>query len=107
LVIQHGKEDQVMTDSPIYDQQLALDTHWSKIGGMAFLSGTNSAADRHVRASFFVDAVTKKEDASYIADVPGQSYAHQAVGQTLSIIRSVSVPLGISTPGQPNVASTL
>lgn len=107
LVVHHGKEYTVMTNSPIYDQQLALDTYWSKIGGMAFLPGTNSAADRYVRASFFVNAVTKKEDPSYIADVPGQSFEHQAVGQTLSIIRSVSVPLGISTPGQPNIASTL
>ncbi|GHC08118.1 linear amide C-N hydrolase [Cerasicoccus arenae] len=107
LTVHHGKEYKVMTNSPVYDQQLALDTYWNKIGGMSFLPGTNSAADRYVRASFFMDAVTKKLDSSYIADVPNQTYAHQAVGQTLSVIRSVSVPLGIVTPGQPNIASTL
>lgn len=107
LKIHHGKEYRIMTNSPVYDQQLALDTYWNKIGGMAFLPGTNSAADRYVRASFFMRAVTKKLDTSYIADVPDQSYDHQAVAQTLSVMRSVSVPLGIVTPGQPNIASTL
>lgn len=107
LVIHHSREYIVMTNSPVYDQQLALDTYWKKIGGSAFLPGTNSAADRYVRASFFMDAVTKKLNPNFIADVPGQSYAHQAVGQTLSVIRSVSVPIGIVTPGEPNIASTL
>ena len=31
----------------------------------------------------------------------------QGVASVLSVIRSVSVPLGISTPGQPNIASTI
>lgn len=96
-----------MTNSPVYDQQIALDVYWNKIGGMAFLPGTNSAADRYVRASFFMNAVTKKLNPSFIADVPDQTFAHQAVGQSLSVMRSVSVPVGIVTPGEPNIASTL
>ncbi len=107
LVTHHGKEYIVMTNSPVYSQQLALNSYWKKIGGTAFLPGTSSAADRFVRASFFMDTVTKKLNSNYIADVPGQTYAHQAVGQALSVIRSVSVPIGIVTPGEPNIASTL
>jgi len=107
LITHHGKEYIVMTNSPVYDQQLALNSYWERIGGTAFLPGTSSAADRFVRASFFMNTVTKKLNPSYIADVPGQTYAHQAVGQALSVIRSVSVPIGIVTPGEPNIASTL
>lgn len=51
--------------------------------------------------------MTKETDKSIISAVPDQSYANQAVGQTLSLMRGVSVPLGISTPDQPNIASTL
>ena len=107
LVVHHSKDYKVMTNSPVFDQQLALNTYWSKIGGNAFLPGTVSAADRFVRASFLLDAATKKLDKNFINSVPGKNYANQAVAQSLSIMRGVSVPLGISTPGQPNIASTL
>ncbi|MEG6508248.1 linear amide C-N hydrolase [Methyloligella sp. 2.7D] len=107
LVVHHGKQYKVMTNSPTYDQQLALNTYWEQIGGLSFLPGTNRAADRYARASFLIDAVQKKLAENYISDVPGHSYANQAVGQTLSVIRAVSVPLGITTPGQPNIASTI
>ncbi|WP_417768291.1 linear amide C-N hydrolase [Stappia sp.] len=107
LVIHHSKDYKVMTNSPVYDQQLALNTYWSNIGGDAFLPGTVSAADRFVRASYLLDAASKKLDKNYISAVPGKSYANQAVAQSLSLMRSVSVPLGISTPDKPNIASTL
>ena len=38
--------------------------------------------------------------------VPGQDLDAQSIASVLGVIRDVSVPLGISTPGQPNVAST-
>ncbi|MEY4482693.1 MAG: hypothetical protein RL693_145, partial [Verrucomicrobiota bacterium] len=52
LVIHHGRGFQVMTNSPIYDQQLALNAYWKQIGGTVMLPGTNRAADRFARASF-------------------------------------------------------
>ena len=51
LDIHHSKAYQVMTNSPVFDQQLALDDYWKNIGGTTFLPGTNRAADRFVRAS--------------------------------------------------------
>jgi len=39
--------------------------------------------------------------------VPQGSYANQAVASVMGVIRSVSVPLGITTPGQPNISSTI
>lgn len=107
LVVHHGKQYNVMTNSPVYSQQIALNDYWETVGGMAFLPGTNRAADRYVRASFLMDAVTKKLAKNYIADVPDQTYANQAVAQTISVMRGVSVPLGITTPDQPNIASTI
>ena len=95
LVIHHGREYQVMTNSPIYDQQLALNAYWEQIGGTTMLPGTNRAADRFVRASFYIDAI------------PQTAKDEEAIASCFSVIRNVSVPLGISTPGEPNIASTL
>lgn len=107
LMIHHGKQYTVTTNSPIYDKQLALDEYWKDIGGLVFLPGTNRASDRFARASFLLGAVPKKLDKNYIKGVPQQSYAYQAVADVLSVQRAVSVPLGITTPDQPNVSSTI
>ncbi|HKD65756.1 MAG TPA: linear amide C-N hydrolase [Candidatus Binataceae bacterium] len=107
LTIHHGTQYRVMTNSPIYDEQLALNEYWKGIGGLVFLPGTNRAADRFARASFLIDAIPKKLDPNYIKGVPLQSYAYQAVAGVLSVMRAVSVPLGITTPDQPNISSTI
>lgn len=107
LVIHHGKQYTVMTNSPSYDQQLALDAYWREIGGLTFLPGTNRAADRFARASFLLNAIPKTLDKNYIRGVPQQSYANQAVSGVMSVQRAVSVPLGITTPDQPNISSTI
>jgi penicillin V acylase-like amidase (Ntn superfamily) len=107
LVIFHGRQYNVMTNSPIFSEQLALNEYWKKIGGLTFLPGTNRASDRFARASFLIDAIPKQVDPSFIKSVPGQSFANQAVASVLSVMRAVSVPLGITTPGQPNIASTI
>lgn len=107
LVTHHGKEFKVMTNSPIYSQQLALNTYWQSIGGTVFLPGTNRAADRFARTSFFLNAIPKVLDKNYIQGVPQHSYANQALAGVLSVMRGVSVPLGITTPNEPNIASTI
>lgn len=107
LVIHHGKQYQVMTNSPKYDDQLALDKYWQSIGGQTFLPGTNRAADRFARASFLIKSVPTHIDDHYIKCVPGNNYENQAVASVISVIRSVGVPLGMTTPGQPNISSTI
>ncbi|SAK44893.1 choloylglycine hydrolase [Caballeronia hypogeia] len=107
LIIHQSKKYKVMTNSPVYDDQLAIDTYWRSVGGSGFLPGTNRAADRFVRTSFLLDAIPKKADPNYMAGVPQQSYPFQAVASVMSLMRSVSVPLGISTPEQPNLSSTI
>ena len=93
-VIHHSRDYQVMTNSPVFDQQLALNTYWKQIGGTVMLPGTNRAADRFARASFYVNAIPKSEDPV------------EAIASAFSVIRNVSVPYGITTPGQPNISST-
>jgi choloylglycine hydrolase len=106
LVIHHGKEFKVMTNSPTYDEQLTLNTYWQSIGGTTFMPGTNRAADRFVRASFYLDAIPKQKDERFIKAVPDQQFRWQALASVLSVLRSVGVPLGISVPGQPNIGTT-
>ncbi|WP_321854726.1 linear amide C-N hydrolase [Paraburkholderia tropica] len=107
LMIHHGKPYKIMTNSPIYSEQLALDTYWKSVGGLSFLPGTNRAADRFVRASFLLDAIPKSPDPNYMAGVPQQNGAFQQVASVMSVMRSVSVPLGIRTPETPNLSSTI
>jgi choloylglycine hydrolase len=49
----------------------------------------------------------RKLDPSYIAGVPEQFFAFQAVAAVMGVQRAVSVPLGITTPDQPNISSTI
>ena len=78
LVIHHGRQYQVMTNSPTFDEQLALNGYWEQIGGLTMLPGTNRVEDRA-----------------------------RAIASVFSTIRAVSVPLGFSTPDKPNIASTI
>jgi len=106
-VIHHGKAYHVMTNSPSFDQQLAIETYWKGVNPLEFLPGSITAADRFVRATFLINAIPDKADPDIITAVPGQTYANQAVAGVLGVMRSVSTPLGIADPTKPNLASTL
>lgn len=93
-VIHHGREYQVMTNSPTFDQQLALNAYWKQVGGTTMLPGTNRAADRFARASFYVNAIPKSRD------------PNKALASVFSVIRNASVPYGLNTPQEPNISST-
>jgi penicillin V acylase-like amidase (Ntn superfamily) len=95
LVIHHDSSCLVMTNSPTYQQQLALNEYWKEIGGMVVLPGTSRAADRFARAWFYINAIPKTADIQV------------AVASVFSVIRNVSLPFGISTPEKPNISSTL
>jgi penicillin V acylase-like amidase (Ntn superfamily) len=93
-VIHHSRDYQVMTNSPILEHQLALDSYWKQIGGTMMLPGTNRASDRFARASFYVNAIPKSENPV------------EAIASVFSVVRNVSVPFGITTLDQPNISST-
>ncbi|MBV4359670.1 linear amide C-N hydrolase [Pinibacter aurantiacus] len=94
LIIHHDTAYTVMTNSPIFDKQLALNEYWREIGGTVMLPGTNRASDRFARASFYIEAIPKTDNTRI------------AVASVFSVIRNCSVPFGITTPGQPNISST-
>ncbi len=95
LRIHHDREYQVMTNSPPFSDQLALNAYWKEIGGTVMLPGTNRSADRFARASFYINATKQSSD------------PREAVAAVFSVMRNVSVPRGITTPGQPNISSTI
>jgi choloylglycine hydrolase len=95
LVIHHDRKYTVMTNSPAFDQQLAINTYWNDVGGLKMLPGTHRASDRFARVSWNLNATPKVDD------------PRLAVATVFSVIRNISVPLGISDPEKPNIAATL
>ena len=91
LSIHEGKEYQVMTNSPRYEYQLAINDYWKEVGGLQMLPGTNRSSDRFVRASSTFMPFRR---------LPMQKVA---VPSVLSVMRNVSVPFGINTPEKPHI----
>jgi len=94
LIIHHSMQYNVMTNSPVFEKQLALNEYWQQINGTVMLPGTNRASDRFARASFYIKAIPQTEDTRI------------AVGSVFSVIRNCSVPFGISSETEPNISST-
>ncbi|KOR28676.1 hypothetical protein TI04_10460 [Achromatium sp. WMS2] len=94
LVIHHDPKYQVMTNSPVFSQQLAINKYWQDVGN-SFVPGTARAADRFVRTSMF------------IAEIPPVADNNRALAIALSVIRAVSVPMDLPPyPGKPNISNT-
>lgn len=94
LVIHHDKSYVTMTNSPVFEEQLAINSYWKGIPGTVMLPGTNRAADRYVRASYYIDAIPRTEN------------IREALSSVFGVIRNCSVPLGISSATEPNISST-
>jgi penicillin V acylase-like amidase (Ntn superfamily) len=108
LVIHHGKEFKVLTNSPTYDQQLAIMEYWKMAGGLTTsLPGTSNAADRYVRASFLLGALPAETSEKYITGTPQKKFHFQASMAVLSLMRSIGTPLGFSLDDMPWVSSTI
>lgn len=93
-VIHHSRKYQVMTNSPIYEKQLAMQEYWQGIGGTVMLPGTNRSADRFARAQFYINAI------------PQQTTPNKAVASVFSVVRNVSVPYGLTSENSPEISST-
>lgn len=94
LKIHHDPSYTVMTNSPVFDQQLSINEYWKGIPGTTMLPGTNRAADRYVRASYYINAIPQTTD------------VRTAIASVFSVIRNCSVPYGISSETEPNISST-
>jgi len=94
LVIHHDPSFQVMTNDPVFEQQLAIKGYWEEVPGTLFLPGSNRAADRFARASYYIHAIPQTADPQI------------AVASVFSVIRNASVPYGIATDDQPHISNT-
>ncbi|ENR5391424.1 TPA: linear amide C-N hydrolase [Providencia rettgeri] len=93
-VIHHSRKYQVMTNSPTYEKQLAMQEYWQGIGGTVMLPGTNRSADRFARAQFYINAI------------PQKTTPNKAVASVFSVVRNVSVPYGLTSENSPEISST-
>jgi choloylglycine hydrolase len=93
-VIHHGRQYQVMTNSPTYDEQLKLNAKWDDVDKTKELPGSIQSQDRFVRASY------------YLSKLPQTSDERQAVAGVFSVMRNVSVPWGVGDPEHPNLSPT-
>ncbi|MCH8489279.1 MAG: linear amide C-N hydrolase [Oceanicaulis sp.] len=94
LEIHHSRDYQVMTNDPPFAEQLAINQYWQSVPGQAFLPGTGKAADRFVRASYYLDMIPQTSDPRI------------AAASVFSVVRNVSVPYGIGSPEQPHLSNT-
>ena len=83
-VIHHGEQYRVMTNDPVYDQQLALlaKQDYSNPSSTLAIPGNVNPVDRFQRASY------------YAALLPEPKNEREAVASVLAIARNVSVPFG-------------
>lgn len=94
LHIYHSKEYNVLTNSPTFEKQLAINSYWNDVNGFEFLPGTNKAADRFARANF------------YLKYLPEVDSTHIALATVFSLIRNLSVPYGIQSGEALDLSTT-
>ncbi|MEO1679374.1 MAG: linear amide C-N hydrolase [Pseudomonadota bacterium] len=94
LVIHHDRAHTVMTNSPTFEEQLAITTYWGEVNGLSFLPGTHRSSDRFARLSWNLNATPSFED------------RNDATSAVFSLARTISVPFGVTDPERPNIAST-
>lgn len=82
-VIYHGSENNILTNSPEYNEQLVLNKQFKNLGDKAVIMGANNAVDRFARADHYNRKVSKSENPDH------------ALATTLSIMKTVSVPIGM------------
>jgi choloylglycine hydrolase len=95
MSIHHDRAYTVMTNSPPFAQQLANLKQYQGFGGTAPLPGTTEAADRFVRAAYYVQNLLKPQD------------IRQTVAEILSVMRNVAQPFGRPSPAHPEVSHTI
>ena len=99
LFIHHGRNYQVMTNSPVFDKQLALNEYWQEITAVRpFLPGTQPGIGPFRSVQHFI-----------LTLYPKTTDMLQAVAKVVVWSDSwcFCSARGITTPGQPNIASTL
>ena len=93
--VYHGREYQVMTNSPTFDKQLELVKEIDGLGGSKPLPGSTLASDRFARASY------------YVAHQVQPKTQIDAIAAMFSIIRNAAQPFRTPEPGKPDASQTI
>jgi len=93
--VHHDRAYTVMTNSPRFEQQLANMKTFEGLGGKTPLPGTSDAADRFVRAAYYVGSLNKPRD------------LREAYASLLSVMRNVAQPFVTATPEKPEASHTI
>ena len=92
-LIHHGREFNVLTNDPSFDEQLALNSYWDKISD-SFLPGTNKPEDRFVRAGYYLKKMNSKFN-QFIST--SKRNRRNDLAAAMGVIRNVSDPLGLDS----------
>ncbi|HVZ54290.1 MAG TPA: linear amide C-N hydrolase [Pseudolabrys sp.] len=93
--IHHGRAYTVMTNSPPFPEQLANLSKYEGFGGSQPLPGTSEAADRFVRAAYYLQNLTKPAD------------VRETIAEILSVMRNVAQPFVKPSPTHPEASHTV
>jgi len=95
-MIYHDRNYTIMTNSPIFAKQQENLTQYQGFGGDKPLPGTGDAADRFVRAAY------------YMKYLPKPQTLREAIAGIFSVTRNASQPFRVSTdPQNPFTSSTI
>ncbi len=94
-VIYHDHRYQVMTNSPTFDLQIEGLRRYKGFGGTEELPGSTKAADRFVRAAY------------YLRHLPETKEIRHAIAGVFSVMRNVGQPFGTADPDEPNTSPTI
>jgi penicillin V acylase-like amidase (Ntn superfamily) len=94
-VIYHDRRYKVMTNSPTFDRQVEGLRRYKGFGGIEELPGSTKAADRFVRAAY------------YLQHLPETKQMRQAIAGVFSVMRNVGQPFGTADPDEPNTSPTI
>lgn len=95
LKIYRGNEARVMTNSPTLDKQLVGLKKYKGFGGEEELPGSVKAADRFVRAAYYLGRLPEPKD------------SRQAIAGVLGVMRNVAQPFGPASVDEPNTSATI
>lgn len=93
--IHHDRSYRVMTNSPSFPEQLANLQKYQGFGGAVALPGTSEAADRFVRAAYYLQNLPKPQD------------FRQTIASILSVMRNVAQPFMQPDPKRPEASHTV
>jgi len=94
-VIHHNRAYQVMTNSPVFEDQLTLNKYWERVDGAKMLPGSHQSEDRFVRATYYLKRLGNAE-----------TTPRKQIAGVMSVMRNISVPWGSPDPLHPNIAPT-